>query len=36
MLGYPMDINGDEYPVILKSGIRFFLMISLKDITIYF
>ncbi len=30
-----MDINGDIYPIILKFGIRLFLiMISLKDITI--
>jgi hypothetical protein len=35
MLGYLTNINGDRYPVILKSDIRFFLMISLKDITIY-
>jgi hypothetical protein len=32
MLGYSTNINGDRYPVILKSNIRFFLMISLKDI----
>ncbi len=37
MLGYPMDINGGIYPIILKFGIRFFLiMISIKDITIDF
>jgi hypothetical protein len=23
MLGYSTNINGDKYPVILKSGIRF-------------
>jgi len=23
MLGYSVDINGDKYPIILKSGIRF-------------
>jgi hypothetical protein len=36
MLGYPTNINGGRYPVILKSGIRVFFMISLKDITIAF
>jgi hypothetical protein len=37
MLGYSTDINGEEYPLILKSSIRFlFYMISLKDITIDF
>jgi hypothetical protein len=36
MLSYLTNINGDKYLVILKIGIRFFLMISLKDITIYF
>jgi hypothetical protein len=25
MLGYLMDINGDEYPTILKSSIRFLI-----------
>ncbi len=36
MLGYLTNINGDRYPVILKSDIRFiFLMISLKDITTF-
>lgn len=36
MLSYLIDINGDEYIVILKSVIRFiFLMIYLKELYIY-
>jgi hypothetical protein len=27
MLSYPMDIKGDGYPVILKSGIKFLLFL---------
>ncbi len=35
MLGYPMDINFDKYPVILKSSNRFlFFYDILKGITI--
>ncbi len=30
MLGYLTDINGDEYLVILKSGVRFFFYDILK------
>jgi len=37
MLGYPMDINFDEYLIILKSGNRFlFFYDILKGITIDF
>jgi hypothetical protein len=37
MLGYAMDINGDEYPVILESGNRFlFFYDILKGFTIDF
>jgi len=37
MLGYPTDVNFDEYPVILKSSNRFYFFNDiLKGITIDF